>query len=65
MASVKDIRKIESWHENGTSIWFYFKNAPKKHGCSISHQVPKDIVAAIRESAVADFKQQLHDLMEP
>ena len=62
---VSEIRKIESWHENGTDIWFYFKNSPKKHGVSKSFRVPKDIVESIRLSAINDFKKQLKHILEP
>ena len=56
---------IESWHENGNTIWFYFKNSPMRNGCKKSFQVPKEIIESIQLTAVSKFKEQLKELLEP
>lgn len=59
MRSVKQIRKIESWHSGGDKIWFYFK------GVADSVEVPADVIAKVRRDAVTMFKQQLKKMLDP
>lgn len=61
---VKDIRKIESWHSNGDSIWFYYKSKRVK-GINKSTCVPKEYIEHCQRKAVHDFKIRLRDMIKP
>jgi len=51
--------KIESWHENGNSIWFYIKGSNK------SYSVPKEYVQSCQLEAVSEFKKKLKEMLDP
>jgi hypothetical protein len=50
--------KIDSWHENGNSIWFFIKGIEK------SYVVPKEYIQSCQINAVDDFKKKFISMFD-
>lgn len=50
--------KIETWRENGNSIWFFVKGDDKPY------IVPKEYVQSCQLEAVHEFKQQIKNMLD-